>query len=187
MEEKQLNELFYPDSLILIKKLQRKNNNKGFESKIIDYFSTKQLESYIFDTTNRQEFEIFNSLRIFIERDGRPYNYLDSEEVLRQKHVKYYDQKNAEIQQQLKLKKEGQDRAIKEQENNRIKISEQQIKYISDNEMTEEFEIIKKMPFRNYLLEYVVPELNNGLIEVSNYLPDDPIDFLAEYLYKKSF
>lgn len=81
------------------------------------------------------------------------------------------------------LRRFRQDRAIKEQENNRIKISEQQIKYISDNEMTEEFEIIKKMPFRNYLLEYVVPELNNGLIEVSNYLPDDPIDFLVRHLF----
>lgn len=43
------------------------------------------------------------------------------------------------------------------------------------------------MPFRNYLLEYVVPELNDGLVEVSNFLPDDPVDFLAEYLFKKSF
>lgn len=40
------------------------------------------------------------------------------------------------------------------------------------------------MPFRNYLLEYVVPELNDGLVEVSNFLPDDPVEFLVNrYLF----
>lgn len=43
------------------------------------------------------------------------------------------------------------------------------------------------MPFRNYLLQYVVPTLNEGLLEVANFLPDDPVDFLAEYLFKKSY
>jgi len=36
-------------------------------------------------------------------------------------------------------------------------------------------------------MEYVVPELNDGLVEVSNILPDDPVEFLAEYLFAKSF
>ena len=35
------------------------------------------------------------------------------------------------------------------------------------------------MPFRNYLLEYVVPELNDGLVEVANFLPEDPVEFLV--------
>lgn len=46
-----------------------------------------------------------------------------------------------------------------------------------------EIEEIKKMPFRNYLLEYVVPELNDGLVEVSNFLPDDPVEFLVKIIY----
>lgn len=36
------------------------------------------------------------------------------------------------------------------------------------------------MPFRNYLLQYVVPTLNEGLLEVANFLPDDPVDFLVK-------
>lgn len=43
------------------------------------------------------------------------------------------------------------------------------------------------MPFRNYLMEFVVPTLNEGLLEVSNIIPNDPVDLLAEYLYQKSF
>lgn len=36
-------------------------------------------------------------------------------------------------------------------------------------------------------MEYVVPVLNEGLVEVSHILPDDPVEFLAELLYKRSF
>lgn len=43
------------------------------------------------------------------------------------------------------------------------------------------------MPFRNYLMEFVVPTLNEGLLEVSNIIPNDPVDLLAEYLYQKSY
>jgi adenylate kinase len=52
---------------------------------------------------------------------------------------------------------------------------------------TEGEEEIKKMPFRNYLMEFVVPTLNEGLLEVSNIIPNDPVDLLAEYLYQKSY
>jgi adenylate kinase len=43
------------------------------------------------------------------------------------------------------------------------------------------------MPFRNYLMEFVVPILNEGLLEVSNIIPNDPVELLAEYLYQKSY
>ena len=36
-------------------------------------------------------------------------------------------------------------------------------------------------------MEFVVPTLNEGLLEVSNIIPDDPVDLLAEYLYQKSY
>ncbi len=49
-------------------------------------------------------------------------------------------------------------------------------------------------------MDFVVPLLNEGLVyllikvytykskvEVAHILPDDPVEFLSEYLYKKSF
>jgi adenylate kinase len=44
-----------------------------------------------------------------------------------------------------------------------------------------EIDKIKNLPFRNYLMEYIVPELNEGLLELSNVLPDDPVEFLVIY------
>ena len=37
----------------------------------------------------------------------------------------------------------------------------------------------KNIPFRNYLMDFVVPILNEGLLEVSNIIPDDPVEILA--------
>eukprot|EP01028_Stygiella_incarcerata_P011426 TRINITY_DN645_c1_g1_i3.p1 TRINITY_DN645_c1_g1~~TRINITY_DN645_c1_g1_i3.p1 ORF type:complete len:717 (-),score=235.65 TRINITY_DN645_c1_g1_i3:282-2432(-) len=39
-------------------------------------------------------------------------------------------------------------------------------------------------PLRQYLLDNVVPVLTRGLIEVSRIRPEDPIDFLAEFLFR---
>jgi hypothetical protein len=41
-------------------------NNSACE--IIDYFSSKNVEAYIVDTTGKADFEIFESQRIYIER-----------------------------------------------------------------------------------------------------------------------
>lgn len=43
---------------------------------------------------------------------------------------------------------------------------------------------IQSSPLRNYLTKYVMPTLSAGLIEVAKVRPDDPIDYLAEYLFK---
>ena len=44
----------------------------------------------------------------------------------------------------------------------------------------------KSQPIRQYLMDNLVPILTDGLIEVCRRTPDDPVDFLAEYLFKRS-
>lgn len=43
---------------------------------------------------------------------------------------------------------------------------------------------LQSLPLRNYLMKHVIPTLTAGLIEVAKSRPDDPIDFLAEYMFK---
>lgn len=55
--------------------------------------------------------------------------------------------------------------------------------------LTEEQEeklCLASLPLRNYLMKYVLPTLTQGLIEVANLRPDDPVDYLAEYLFKEN-
>lgn len=41
-------------------------------------------------------------------------------------------------------------------------------------------------PLRHYLMTYVFPTLTKGLSEVATVKPDDPVDFLAEYLFREN-
>ncbi|XP_004698865.1 adenylate kinase 7 [Echinops telfairi] len=41
-------------------------------------------------------------------------------------------------------------------------------------------------PLRNYLMTYVMPTLMKGLNECCQVRPEDPVDFLAEYLFKNN-
>ena len=42
----------------------------------------------------------------------------------------------------------------------------------------------QSLPLRNYLLKHVIPTLTAGLIEVAKTRPEDPVDFLAEFMFK---
>ncbi|XP_022909711.1 adenylate kinase 7-like [Onthophagus taurus] len=41
-------------------------------------------------------------------------------------------------------------------------------------------------PLRNYLVKFVFPTLTRGLMELAKLKPYDPVDFLAEYLFKEN-
>ena len=36
------------------------------------------------------------------------------------------------------------------------------------------------------MVKYVVPAVTEGLVEVCKIMPDDPIDYLAQYLFEKA-
>ncbi|ORZ30026.1 hypothetical protein BCR44DRAFT_1446619 [Catenaria anguillulae PL171] len=42
----------------------------------------------------------------------------------------------------------------------------------------------QSLPLRHYLMQHVMPTLSLALMEVCKMRPDDPIDFLAEYLFR---
>lgn len=46
--------------------------------------------------------------------------------------------------------------------------------------------IAQSEPLRYYLMKYIFPTLSKGLQEVARLKPDDPVDFLAEFLFKEN-
>jgi len=45
---------------------------------------------------------------------------------------------------------------------------------------------VRSIPLRNYLMQNVIPTLTEGLIEVCKLKPEDPVDYLAEYLFQNN-
>ncbi|KAG5890481.1 hypothetical protein JTB14_013423 [Gonioctena quinquepunctata] len=46
--------------------------------------------------------------------------------------------------------------------------------------------VAQSEPQRTYLMKYVFPTLSKGLIEVAKMKPEDPVDFLAEFLFREN-
>lgn len=44
----------------------------------------------------------------------------------------------------------------------------------------------KSQPIRQYLLDNLVPILTDGLLDICKRQPGDPVDSLAEYMFKRS-
>jgi adenylate kinase len=137
-------------------------------------------------TETQSEESMMESARIFMEnttkpdtKKGRPFNYLPlEEEVVEGIMEKRREEEEAEAaakaeeaelaRQQTSGKKEEEKR---EAERARI---------IAEYERQRS--VIQGMPLREYLMQYMVPSLTEGLIEICKVLPEDPVDYLANYL-----
>merc|ERR1712157_549884 len=83
-----------------------------------------------------------------------------------------------------------------EAEQARIEQEEKEHRAKRDAEWSERFEELKKeeaeilaersVPLRAYLAKNIMPSLTKALIETCKIRPDDPVDFIAEFLFNCS-
>jgi len=127
---------------------------------------------------------MFESMRIYIERDGRPYNYLKSVGELnkqREQHLTEEEQKWREGLQQEEELKHTQD---KEKRAKLEEMAYHRLKSIYGH--MKELESADKLNMRQFLMKYIIPVLTEGMIECCKVGPIDPVDYLAEYIFKRS-
>ena len=92
--------------------------NEGQKFPLVKFFQENQTEVFDCDA-EADEYEMFESMRIYIERFGRPYNYLASVNFLNQEREKYLDEeeikrkeKEEEIEKQKVVEIEAQKKAL---------------------------------------------------------------------------
>eukprot|EP00930_Biecheleria_cincta_P082291 TRINITY_DN7204_c0_g1_i6.p1 TRINITY_DN7204_c0_g1~~TRINITY_DN7204_c0_g1_i6.p1 ORF type:complete len:723 (-),score=203.28 TRINITY_DN7204_c0_g1_i6:432-2600(-) len=125
--------------------------------------------------------QTFQAVRVYMESKGQFFNYLRSEEEL----VREREAEKARLEEEADARREAerQEQAQKEA-NLRDKTAEEEEsrrQVIAQNEATHlEAEA---QPLRRYLLANVVPTLTAGLGEVCKEQPEDPIEYLAQYLF----
>lgn len=49
-----------------------------------------------------------------------------------------------------------------------------------------EVEEVKQLNMRAFLMKAIIPVLTEGMIDVYRVGPTDPVDYLADYIFKKS-
>lgn len=147
------------------------------------FFQEKETEILEIDSAI-DNFELFEAMRVYIERHGRPYNYLQSLERLNHdRHIHLEDLENDMIK-----KREVSDSTVvqkRERDETRLhKLADDRLPGVEAH--VKELEQVKDKKDREFLMKNIVPILSEGLIEITKVAPIDPIDYLAEYVFKKS-
>ncbi|KAI3383192.1 hypothetical protein SNEBB_005092 [Seison nebaliae] len=173
------------------------NNEENFLRRIATYRKTNMEESTsvankfgeldimvkrisVEDDTSILHLNILNEIKEII---GKPRNYgmtieekrmmekLEAEELLKKENE---DREHlAQLEMEEKLENEKNEKKWNER---LMEIKKEEIELLE----------AKSLPLRNYLMKYVMPTLTKGVLECNTLRPDDPIDFLAEYLFKNS-
>ena len=166
-----------------LQKYKEENLNEKGAPAVQDFFIRNSVDVFTVDCL-KAEVEAFESLKIYVERAGRPYNFFVSPEELEKEHVADMERKEADLNAQKNFEAERQDAIEQEARTHR----EQQALMQFEQIKMKEREILetKSQPLRHYLMDNVIPILADGLLEVCKMQPDDPVDYLAEYLFKHS-
>uniref|UniRef100_A0A672I4C8 Adenylate kinase 7b n=1 Tax=Salarias fasciatus TaxID=181472 RepID=A0A672I4C8_SALFA len=135
-------------------------------------------------------------INYFLEMDVAPLHLGDVYDTLGQPK-NYSSTREEEEEEELRkaeerLRREAQDK----EEEERWKEEEARCREARWKEWTEKQEVVRQqeeelleaqsLSTRNYLLEHVMPTLTQGLAECCAVRPENPVEFLAEYLFKNN-
>jgi len=77
--------------------------------------------------------------------------------------------------------KKAEEEANRVQRDGKAKLDAERLAKLQDEER--DALLLRSQPMRKYLMDNVLPSLTRGLQEVAKVRPDDPVDYLAEYLF----
>jgi len=148
---------------------------------IADFFQdTAKIGVFNLPIAGKSEEDMFESIRIYMESgQGRPFNYLKTGAEVAEEIVA----KKLEMEQIAAMNDDG---AMERQVTQQIETDSAKKQHLERLRIigTHEAEQSQKeaLPLREYLMRYMVPNLTEGLIEMCMVLPENPVDYLANYL-----
>ena len=129
-------------------------------------------------------FEMFESMRVYIERTGRSFNYLSSVQTLNVKREeelvkeeKDFKAEKAAAEEDAKNTSEQERAALEKLQEGRLEKIKEHMAALEDT---------AALNMRQFLMKQIIPVLTEGMIDVHRVGPTDPVDYLAEYIFAKS-
>ncbi|XP_062974560.1 adenylate kinase 7 [Elgaria multicarinata webbii] len=150
---------------------------------VLNYFDELEIHPQNIDVSKFEGLENRVIAKEIIKQIGEPRNYGLTEDEMEELERKQAEERLArEAKEKADLEqRETEERAQKlanwEEWNKRL-----------DEVKQQECELLEaqSIPLRNYLMKHVMPTLMQGLNQCCMVRPDDPVDFLAEYLFKNN-
>ncbi|XP_053488463.1 adenylate kinase 7-like [Ictalurus furcatus] len=155
-----------------------RKNNSGDET-VLKYFDELEIHPERIEINN-DDLENVLVMEKVMESVGKARNYgpttKDLEEELRQVEIRLREKEEA---------RQAEAKRRKEEEEQRAQQQEEWIRCLEDERRQEEALLMaESAPLRHYLMTSVLPTVIRGCLEICELRPDDPIDFLAEYLLR---
>ncbi|XP_064195391.1 adenylate kinase 7-like [Anguilla rostrata] len=150
---------------------------------VLDYFDELEIHPEHIEITGDEDSEFLAATEKIIKAVGKAKNYGPSAEEREEE-----ERKNAEERAKL-LAAEMEERERKEAEKaarQAVQLEEWSKNLREVKREEQEFLEARSVPLRNYLMKNVMPTVTHALIECCKIKPDDPVDFLAEYLLRNS-
>ncbi|XP_021034783.1 adenylate kinase 7 isoform X2 [Mus caroli] len=150
---------------------------------VFNYFDELEIHPIHIDVGKLEDAQNRLAIKQLIKEIGKPRNYGLTEEEKAEEEKKAAEERLAKEAAQTAERehKEAMEMAEKiarwEEWNKRLEEVKRE-----ERELLE----VQSIPLRNYLMTYVMPTLMQGLNECCKVRPEDPVDFLAEYLFKNN-
>ncbi|KAG2381450.1 hypothetical protein C9374_006439 [Naegleria lovaniensis] len=159
-----------------------KNYLLGYFEETVTDKKRQCISKEIIIQSERPEKEVLREMTDFL---GKPHNYGPTQKEIEEKERK----KQVREEERLRLEKQKQDEAAalkRKQAEEREKILKSDAERLEEIRRQEKMMLeVKSQPLRMYLMENVIPVLTKGLIEVCQMQPEDPVDYLAEWLFRQ--
>lgn len=134
--------------------------------------------------SGKDEEDINESARIYLERAGRPFNYLPGEDEVAAEIRAW----RAEKVQAAKEAAEAAQAAHQADDDKEFQSAKQRhdeyLAQVAEHEAAHRH--LQELPLREYLVRYVVPDLTEGLIDMCKVLPDNPLQYLAHFIEERA-
>lgn len=183
----------------MLRRLETYRLNNTEDNTMLNYFNEREIHPIVIDVMKLQKLEVlFSTVTPYIgslntfeptEEDEKECDML---EMQRQQLLV----EEEEIKKQVRKLENDLDICLilfcqqileKKAQEEYEKQMEEWSNLLDELQMEEERLLVAQSePLRNYLMKFVFPTLTKGLLEVAKIKPTDPVDFLAEYLFKEN-
>ncbi|KAL5008400.1 hypothetical protein ScPMuIL_013981 [Solemya velum] len=167
----------------LLMRLERYHAINTEDETVLNYFDELEFHPERLDVTKDASEMMHDTVEKMKQIIGGARNYGPTREELEQIKIR-------EEEARIKREEEAQEEKMRREAEEATERKNRQDEWTKRlNEVKrEEYELLEaqSIPLRNYLMKHVMPTLTQGLIDCAKVRPEDPIDYIAEFLFQNN-
>ncbi|XP_030638984.1 adenylate kinase 7 isoform X2 [Chanos chanos] len=166
-----------------LRRLNRFRASNVEDETVLNFFDELEIHPEHIEITSSDDAEYLLVTEKVIQIVGKPRNYGPSTEELEAEERRQAD---CRLRLQAAEKAEAEHKEAMEAEQRAARWEQWSQRLEEVKSLEKELLEAQSVLIREYLMTSVMPVLAQGLIECCRIRPDDPVDFLAEFLFKSS-